>query len=223
MGWYTLAAVLACATLLTVVPVRVVVAAAVAGLVAVIWAIVRWRQPSAAERQRMRAEADAASPFKAWVHGALFIVSRDIDYGHLPPAAARQMLIHWWEVHGPHEMRDTLRELEHPGRPDNAWDLLRFIVVIRLGAAAHYIADDDAWERIHPVAARLQASYVGWPEMAQAYVVARRQWKGIAIDGSEDDAGMARILDNIANLREGAWSTLSWDAMLDPPEPERQP
>ena len=50
--------------------------------------------------------------------------------------------------------------------------------------------------------------------MAQAYVVARRQWKGIAIDGSEDDDGMRRIHDNVARLRDGLWTGVDWDTPL---------
>ncbi len=211
---------LGCATFASVIPVRVLAIAATVGVIALVWAVARFRAPSTAERRRMRMAADAGQSLKAWAQGAFLIVTGELDYGHLPAAEARQMLIHWWEVHGPHELRDTLGELEHPGRPDNAWDLLRFMVVMRLGCAASYVDEDDGWERIYPVARRLQAAYRDWPEMGQAYVVARRQWKGIATDGSEDDDGMRRILDNIAGLRGDLWSRLAWGAAFEPPQPE---
>ena len=200
---------------------RVVVLAIIVGALAVGWAIMAWREPSPAQRRRMRLEDDARHPLRQWAQAAFFVVTGDIDYGHLPRGEARQMLVHWWEVHGPYELRGTLADLEDAGRPDNAWDLLRFMVVARLGVAAQYHADEDAWRRIHPVARRLQASYRSWPEMAQAYVVARRQWKGIAPDGSEDDDGMRRILDHVAALRDGAWRTTAWTMELcDPDEVE---
>ena len=56
--------------------------------------------------------------------------------------------------------------------------------------------------------------------MAQAYVVARRQWKGIAADGSEDDDGMRRILDHVADLRDGLWRRTDWATALERPEDE---
>ncbi|MBL4682956.1 MAG: DUF1266 domain-containing protein [Nannocystaceae bacterium] len=213
---------LGCATFGTLIPVRVLAVAAFVGLVAVVWAIIRWRAPSAAQHRATRLASDSGQPLKAWAQGAFLVVTGDLDYGHLPPAQARQMLIHWWETHGPHELLSTLDGLENPDRPDNAWDLLRFIVVARLATAANYLSDDEAWRSIYPVARRLQASYRSWPDMTQAYVVARRQWKGAATDGSEDDGGMRRILDNIANLREGLWERVSWSMPFEPPEPEQQ-
>ncbi len=115
------------------------------------------------------------------------------------------MLERWWAVHGHRELFDTLDELKAPKRGDNAWDLVRFIVVARLATGAGFLANDDSWERIFPVLARLQACYTSWPELAQAYVVARRQWREVAIDGSEDDQQMRRIIDNIAQLSDTQW------------------
>lgn len=194
-----------------------IILAAAVGLIAIVWAIVAFRRPSEAQRRQQRLDTDAELPGRAWVQAAFLVVTGDLDYGHLPRAEARQMLIHWWEIHGPYELRCGLDDLENPGRPDNAWDLLRCIVVTRLGAAAQYLSDDAAWDRIEPVALRLQTLHRSWTEMAQSYVVARRQWKGIAVDGSEDDDGMRRILDNVANLRDGRWTHVAWDTELDNP------
>lgn len=196
---------------------RVFVVTAVVGLIAIAWAVMRWRAPSPAQRA---ADSETQEPLVAWVQAALAVISGSVDYGQLPRAEARQMLIHWWEVYGPTELADTMRSLSDPERPDNAWDLLRFVVVTRLGAAAQYVAQDDAWTQILPIARRLQATYPAWPDMAHAYVIARRQWKGIATDGSEDDDGMRRILDNIADAREVRWTQLAWNTPLDPIDAE---
>ena len=193
------------------------VALAVAAIVSLLVVVRGLKAAPAPARQRMEQDADSA--YKRWVQAVFLVVSGDRDYGHLPRGEAYRMLVHWWEVHGPHELHETLEALEDAGRGDNAWDLVRFVVVARLGAAAGYIDDDESWSRIHPIARRLQATYGSWAEMAQAYVVARRQWKGIAPDGSEDDDGMRGILDNVAHLREGRWARIDWRQPLDPPEP----
>ena len=217
--WYYRAAVLlwllqSCARS-SEISVRVVALSAIVGLLAVTWAILR-RRPN----PHRRAQQEAATPLEAWARAAFFVVTGDVDYGHLPRAEARRMLIHWWEIHGPYELQHGLRDLEEPGRPDNAWDLLRFLLVARLGAAAQYVTEEESWTRIEPVARRLQATYDGWAAMAQSYVAARRQWKGIAIDGSEDDDGMRRILDNIARLRDDVWTSIDWGTPLSEPEPD---
>lgn len=185
------------------------VAAAV--LAAVWWLLHRVGPPDPARRASDRARADASDPFKEWVQSVIAIVTRDCDYAYIDRAEARRILAEWWDVQGPIEFRRTLDELGHAGRPDNAWDLVRFMVVARLGVAAGHWHDDEAWGAIRPIALRLQRAYPGWSAMAQAYVHARRQWRRLALDGSEDDDTMRWITDNVARLRDERWSRLAFD------------
>jgi hypothetical protein len=60
----------------------------------------------------------------------------------------------WWDVHGPTDHAKALRELATADRPDNAWDLVRFMVVARLGVGADYLTPDESWHCIRPVACR---------------------------------------------------------------------
>ena len=161
------------------------------------------------------AETDARDPLRRWCQTAMRLVTRDCDYGHLPRGEARRILQRWWNVHGVKELHTTLRDLGGSPNPDNAWELLRFIIVARLGAAAEMIQDDDAWTMIAPIAARLQDAYDNWTGMAQAYVTARRQWQGVALDGSEDDHTMRWITDNLQSLRAGSWTEVPWDLDLE--------
>jgi len=175
-----------------------------------------WRRRVQPRRERKtRAQADAADPLRRWCSVAMKLVTRDCDYGHLLRGEARRMLHRWWHVHGTRELHEALAELGDSPNPDNAWELLRFILVARLGAAAEMIDDDDSWSMITPIAARLQETYVDWEAMAQAYVTARRQWQEIALDGSEDDDTMRWITDNLQSLRAGAWTEVSWGLELE--------
>lgn len=162
-----------------------------------------------------RAETDAEDPLRRWCQAAMMLVTRDCDYGHLARGEARRMLQRWWHVHGAKELHGTLRELGNSPNPDNAWELLRFIIVARLGAAAEMIEDDEAWAMIEPIATRLQDAYDDWTAMGQAYVTARRQWQGLPLDGSEDDDTMRWITDNLQSLRADAWTEIPWDLDLE--------
>jgi hypothetical protein len=124
----------------------------------------------------------------------------------------------WWDVHGPTDHAKALRELATADRPDNAWDLVRFMVVSRLGVGADYLTPDESWHCIRPVACRLQAAYSGWKSMAQAYLLARRQWRGFVLDGSEDDDDMRRIIDNIVVLGDNLWMQVEFDLDLSTTE-----
>lgn len=186
-----------------------------AALIAFVWLASRRRRESPRRRKRTRAEIDAADPLRRWCQAAVRLVSRDCDYGHLARGEARRMLQRWWHVHGPRELHDTLRNLGTSPNPDNAWELLRFIIVARLGAAAQMVDDDDSWAMLAPIAMRLQYAYDDWSAMAQAYVRARRQWQELALDGSEDNDAMQWITENLQSLRAGTWTQVPWDLEME--------
>jgi hypothetical protein len=54
--------------------------------------------------------------------------------------------------------------------------------------------------------------------MAQAYLLARRQWRGFVLDGSEDDDDMRRIIDNIVVLGDNLWMQVEFDLDLSTTE-----
>ena len=161
--------------------------------------------PNGRRLMRHRMEEDATDPYKRWVQSVFMMVTGPCDYAYLGEGEVRRMLRHWWSVHGPHEHADALRQLAHNGRPDNAWDLVRFILVARMGVGAGYWRDEECWEAIRPIARRLVRTYRSWSEMAQAYVQARRQWRRLPLDGSLDDPEMRAIVENIADLRHDRW------------------
>jgi hypothetical protein len=192
----------------------VLVAVGITAAIVIAWLVHALTRPSADKRLLDRLEADALDPLKRWAQSAFLVVTGNCDYGHLARGEGRRLLANWWEVHGRSDLLEVLRGLADAGRPDNAWDLLRFMLVARLAVAAGWIADDDSWSRIRPIAQRLQAAYPDWDAMAQAYVMARRQHRELALDGSEDDGTMAAIRDNIAHLHQGRWREISFDEEL---------
>lgn len=174
-------------------------------------------------RRRHRPDArlaeDALDPFRRWVQSVFLLITGDCDYAHLPGGEARRILAHWWDVYGPLEHRRVLLQLAQPRPRDHAWELVRFILVSRLGVAAGMIPQEVSWAEILPVARRLQAAYPDWRTMAQAYVRARRQWRQLPLDGSADDEGMTQILDNLARLDDTRWQEQAFDTELLPAEP----
>ena len=189
--------------------------AGAAALIVTAWFTSRRRRNRPRQGEETRSEIDAKNPLRRWCQAGVRLVSRDCDYGHLSRGEARRMLQRWWHVHGPRELHDVLRSLGNSPNPDNAWELLRFIIVARLGAAAGMVDDDDSWSMLSPIAMRLQDAYGDWSAMAQAYVRARRQWQELALDGSEDDDTMLWITENLQSLRAGTWTEVPWDLELE--------
>ncbi len=191
------------------------VAIALGGTVLLALARHRWRGPNPKRVMQERMDADGRIPLRRWCQAACMLVTRNCDYGHLRVGEARRMLQRWWHVHGARELRDTLDELSHSRNPDNAWELLRFLLLARLGTAAGMLSVEDCWEAIAPVAARLQRAYDDWPAMAQAYVHARRQWLSLPLDGSEDDPATLWIAHNLPTLRDGLWAQVPYALDLE--------
>lgn len=183
---------------------------AILAALALVWAIARLRAPDPERVMRERLEVDARDPFKRWVQSAFLIVTGSCDYAHLARGEALRILTRWWEIHGPVEHGRALESLACSGRPDNAWDLVRFVLVARLGVAAGWLDDAASWQAIEPIARRLQRAYPDWSAMAQGYLLARRQARGLAPDGTEDDGAMTGIRDNIAHLRDGRWREVAF-------------
>lgn len=171
-------------------------------------------------RPDLRFTADARDPYRQWVQNVFLLVTGDCDYAYLPGAEARRMLAYWWDVYGPVEHQRVLEGLGESHARDSAWDLVRFILVSRLGVAAGMIPLEVSWAEILPVARRLQAAYPDWRAMAQSYIQARRQWRNLPLDGSADDDGMMQILEHLARLDDERWREQSFDTPLQQHDPE---
>lgn len=188
------------------------------GLVAILVLLAWWRRAARedpAQVMARRLEQDAVDLYKRWVQSAFLVVTGNCDYAYLERAEAVRMLSSWWEIHGPTEHRRGLDRLAHAGRPDNAWDLLRFVLLARLGVAAGYLDDAGAWSAIRPIALRLQAAYPDWSAMAQAYIMARREARELPPDGTGDDASTLAIRDNVAHLHGTRWRELPFGVPLE--------
>jgi hypothetical protein len=188
---------------------------AAALVVLVLLLALRRRGPDPQQVMNQRLEQDAADLYKRWVQNAFLIVTGNCDYAYLGRAEAVRLASSWWEVHGAAEHRRALAGFAAAGRPDNAWDLLRFILLARLGVAAGYVDDLGAWAMIRPVAIRLQAAYPDWSAMAQAYVLARRQARELPADGTADDTSTIAIRDNIAHLHGTRWRDMPYRLPLE--------
>jgi len=175
------------------------------------WAFRRRRHTIEDVAPRRKVEDDARDPFKRWVQSVFLLVTRDVDYAYLSRAEGKFLLREWWDIHGRGAYEQNLTSLQASRSSDQAWDLVRFILLSRIGVSAGYRKNDESWAEIRPIARRLQAAYPGWSAMAQAYVHARRQWSELPLDGSADDGSMLWILANLAELRRERWLSTPYD------------
>ncbi len=92
------------------------------------------------------------------------------------------------------------------------WDFSRYICLCRWGCLVGYISEDEAWERIMPVAEMLQEKFDSWEELGQNYIIGRQFWshKYTAERGDLYEDAFQRLLD----MRSSPWNKYPWDMDL---------
>jgi hypothetical protein len=89
-----------------------------------------------------------------------------------------------------------------------AWDLCRLVNVAGWCYLAGYISEEEAWARIFPAARRIQATYSGWRELGEHYLLGREFWLG------EDDAQMRQAMIGLCQDPRSPWYRLPWNMDL---------
>ena len=92
------------------------------------------------------------------------------------------------------------------------WDYSRYICLCRWGYLVGYISEEEAWERIMPVAEMLQKKFDSWEDLGQNYLIGRRFWsyQYVKEDGDEYEDAVQRLID----MRSSPWNRYKWNMDL---------
>jgi hypothetical protein len=92
------------------------------------------------------------------------------------------------------------------------FDLCRYVAVCRWGCLCGYLTEDEAWDKIMPVAAKLQATFSSWQELGQNYLIGREFW---SYEQSQEDGGQMEMWINYLVTAPGSpWGSNPWDLDL---------
>ncbi|MCX7009667.1 MAG: DUF1266 domain-containing protein [Kiritimatiellaeota bacterium] len=97
-----------------------------------------------------------------------------------------------------------------------AWDYDRYVALCGWGFLAGYLSEDEAWQRIMPVARLLQKTFSSWEELGRNHVVGREFWSWEQMQ----DRGNLTLQSYKKLLTEPSspWVKLKWDLDLSPPK-----
>jgi hypothetical protein len=92
------------------------------------------------------------------------------------------------------------------------WDYSRYICLCRWGYLAGYLSEEEAWQKIMPVATLLQSKFDSWQDLGQNYLIGRYFWsyEETKQDGWKFKDAYMRLLD----MPSSPWNRLSWDMDL---------
>ena len=90
----------------------------------------------------------------------------------------REILSSSWDVTSRRQLLSVIQNLlrNDASRMLIGWNYPRAVNLARMGYAAGYLQESEAWEIIMPAAARLQQTFSSWQELGQIYMDARAQW-----------------------------------------------
>ncbi|MFC4640225.1 DUF1266 domain-containing protein [Deinococcus hohokamensis] len=174
--------------------------------------------------KRRLARGRGLTPVQRWAlaAGAQLTEMNDSRHDTLNPEPTadtsdwRSGLEQWWEVTGREELLDRLHWLESSGHRQKfkealgheplAWDLVRYINLVRWGFGARFLQEAEAWQFILRVAPRLEAAYDSWGAMARDYILARNEWAGGV------DPALVRVTERLLDPenKRSPWQQMPW-------------
>ena len=92
------------------------------------------------------------------------------------------------------------------------WDYSRYICLCRWGYSVGLISEEEAWERIIPVARMLQKAFDSWEDLGRNYLIGRNFWsyQKTQENGQLYVDAFQRLLD----MQSSPWNQYSWNMDL---------
>jgi hypothetical protein len=92
------------------------------------------------------------------------------------------------------------------------WDYGRGISLCRWAYVAGFISEEEAWERIMPMALLLQERFDSWEDLGRNYLIGRQYWSYEETQkfGWEFQDAVQRLLD----MQSSPWNRYPWNMKL---------
>ena len=159
-----------------------------------------------------RVQNRSASPVVRWARGAYGLLTGGDDFGELGEDEAQALLESPWGVHDSRALEREINRLEARDSGNEAWDLIRVMLLARLGYSAGYVDESASWQAVTRVALRLQAAYGGWHQLGEAYARGRSEW--LSAQGIEERSNHDLVERNIKVLAVRVWPKIEFNAPL---------
>jgi len=173
-----------------------------------IYAWIHWAAVTAATRFTAAAPPALTPPSPSWRHPEPLArwaraLCHVIDAGGLwldaTPESASSML-HCWCVTDAASWRTALLEMTADTREGiSAWNGVRAVRILMAGARLGWCKETFAWAATRAIGVELARRYTSFADVGTDFVIGRRRWARMPLDGMLDDAcnldGVARVVE----------------------------
>lgn len=93
-----------------------------------------------------------------------------------------------------------------------AWDLCRYVCLVRWGFRLGFVSEQEANELLLPVAKRLQSTYSSWQQMGEEYLIGRKFWD--EEHWKKNATEYNRIYKLLLTEKNSPWMKIPWNTDL---------
>lgn len=83
-----------------------------------------------------------------------------------------------------------------------AWDVARYVHLVRLCFVANYLRADEAWTHLHAIQPLVQNQFSSWSEFSQSFLIGRTFWAG------EEDPELKSACERLLGYTLSPWHLL---------------
>jgi hypothetical protein len=95
------------------------------------------------------------------------------------------------------------------------WDLVRFLSLCRWGYAAGYLTEQEAWDRMIPMARTLRHTFTSWRDLGENYMIGRQYWD--PEEHIRSGYWYRKALDRLLSEPDSPWNRVPWSVDFGPP------
>ncbi|MCB9895992.1 MAG: DUF1266 domain-containing protein [Planctomycetes bacterium] len=152
---------------------------------------------------------DAQDPARAWLQVAFgFINYRDPAYAS-GDVACQASLKRDWSIDNRDDLLKRADRLALMLPADPAWHGVRLINMLRIGAGAGYLSQEESWRRALEVGRQVKAAHDSWQGVADAMNAALDKQKGEWVA-----AARKSLNENLAQLKQSNFRGVAYDTSL---------
>ena len=100
------------------------------------------------------------------------------------------------------------------------WDYARYVSLCGWGYVVGFMTEDEAWERIMPVAITLQDTFDSWEDLGRNHVLGREFWSWQSTQSRGELTKKA--YKKLCTHTGSPWRRISWDLDLSPWDAEKK-
>ena len=86
-----------------------------------------------------------------------------------------------------------------------AWDMARYVHVIRLCFIAGYLSDVECWDEINKITPICLSHFKDWDSFTKSYLIGRNFW-----NGSDPEDDIMTICSQLNERKTSPWKHFSW-------------